>query len=534
MAKKRLILQIGAKSWQDDTPIPENLEWQFINTTDLDNLPLRKPITNQLVIDNIIKDNADKDVSTLDFTEKIKYDFVFLTDSVLGIDLTILDKISDYYTIVCDSKLFTEDETVANFLNRKFAHKLVIEDKIKTLDKFSRSLYQGQYGQKIGLDDVNINHSFLGKVSQEGEIYINFDGDFGEEFGQIINWNYNIVLNERDAMEFWPEFIIEGDCQIELRLARNISGSVADFVDELVYTMEDMKQPIIINSDGNYYLNVSIYAKGKGLIKVGHVHYRYSHQDFGFMSMGGERFADSKRQEFMYYFNPGDYTPPLNVYFSGYRKAEGFEAYGLIKGKKAPFLLFSDPRINGGSFYLGTAEYEAQIEKIIREKLDYLGFDNQQLIMTGASMGTFGALYYGSKLEPHAIIAWKPLVNLGNVAVSNKNNMFGTFFTALDVLLNVTGGTSQAHIDSLNQKFWTSFKQADFSKTTIVLPYMEHEEYDKTAYYDLVTYLGGKGYNVISKGFAGRHNDNFSSVFWFSKQFDQILELDFSRGKDAK
>ena len=43
--------------------------------------------------------------------------------------------------------------------------------------------------------------------------------------------------------------------------------------------------------------------------------------------MGGQRFTDEKRDEFIHYFNPGDMKPPLNVYFSGYRPAEGFEGY---------------------------------------------------------------------------------------------------------------------------------------------------------------------------------------------------------------
>lgn len=42
--------------------------------------------------------------------------------------------------------------------------------------------------------------------------------------------------------------------------------------------------------------------------------------------------------------------PPLNVYFSGYRTAEGFEGYYMMKRMNAPFLLIGDPRVEGGSF----------------------------------------------------------------------------------------------------------------------------------------------------------------------------------------
>ena len=43
------------------------------------------------------------------------------------------------------------------------------------------------------------------------------------------------------------------------------------------------------------------------------------------------------------FLSPGDFKPPLAVYFSGYRPAEGFEGYWMMKNLRCPFLLFSDP-----------------------------------------------------------------------------------------------------------------------------------------------------------------------------------------------
>ena len=57
------------------------------------------------------------------------------------------------------------------------------------------------------------------------------------------------------------------------------------------------------------------------------MHKRWSRLDFGDFILGGHRYTDAERNEFIYYFNPGDLKPPLNVYFSGYRPAEGFEAF---------------------------------------------------------------------------------------------------------------------------------------------------------------------------------------------------------------
>ena len=57
---------------------------------------------------------------------------------------------------------------------------------------------------------------------------------------------------------------------------------------------------------------------------------------------GGQRYNDENGEEFIYYFNPGDLKPPLNVYFSGYRSLEGFEGYFMMNSLDAPFLLIGD------------------------------------------------------------------------------------------------------------------------------------------------------------------------------------------------
>ncbi len=64
---------------------------------------------------------------------------------------------------------------------------------------------------------------------------------------------------------------------------------------------------------------------------------------------------------------------------------------------------------------MGTEELENSIKDTIQHYLDYLGFDNSQLILSGMSMGTFPSMYYGADFEPHAIIIGKPLANVGTI-----------------------------------------------------------------------------------------------------------------------
>lgn len=82
--------------------------------------------------------------------------------------------------------------------------------------------------------------------------------------------------------------------------------------------------------------------KGKGKLRIGAIHKRWSRLEMGQFIMGGQRFTDEKRDEFIHYFNPGDMKPPLNVYFSGYRPAEGFEGYFMMNKMNAPFILIGD------------------------------------------------------------------------------------------------------------------------------------------------------------------------------------------------
>ena len=56
------------------------------------------------------------------------------------------------------------------------------------------------------------------------------------------------------------------------------------------------------------------------------------------------------------------------------------------------------------------------------------------MILSGISMGAYGALYYGCDIKPHAMILGKPLVNIGNVALNEKYLRPGGFPTSLDVL----------------------------------------------------------------------------------------------------
>ncbi|MCW1009217.1 accessory Sec system protein Asp2, partial [Streptococcus anginosus] len=80
--------------------------------------------------------------------------------------------------------------------------------------------------------------------------------------------------------------------------------------------------------------------------------------------------------------------------------------------------------------------FEATIVAKIVEVLDELNFTKDQLILSGMSMGTFGALYYGSFLDPYAIIMARPLVYLGNITRNQRlRRPNDSFKTSMDLTL---------------------------------------------------------------------------------------------------
>lgn len=179
---------------------------------------------------------------------------------------------------------------------------------------------------------------------------------------------------------------------------------------------------------------------------------------------------------------------------------------------------------------MGSKEYEESLVNIIKEHMERLGFSNEELILSGLSMGTYGALYYGCDLLPHAMILGKPLASIGDVAANERLHRPGGFPTSLDVLHYIEGNTDDESIQSLNARFWNKFRAADFRKSKFVVAYMIEDDYDSTAYNRLISNMQSEGVQVYGKGIHGRHNDATGPIAsWFKTQYEQILNNDFSR-----
>ena len=508
MSKDYKILQIGIDNWAHHYDIPKNMDWYYF----CPNSPLA--LRKMMEMDSITKFHA-----------------ILIEDGQYIRDLLPFVHHIEPYTLLYSQDFQTTDLGILDCLKKRCAQAIDFSDPQQLVNDLSTSLFGGGYGDKLFPSTIQIRSSFRGTISYQGLDYVSLEGDFGDDFQQFAYWPDNFIVYKNLPIELWLEFEKQGNCEFRFVIRKIWSGGVDNFFEEEVYSEVDLQKAIVVDSkEEDFFITVSVEARGRGSLKLGNVHQRWSRKQFGKFFLGGNILHDKIRDEINYFFHPGDFKPPLAVYFAGYRPAEGFEGYRMMKNLGCPFLLFSDPRLEGGAFYLGSEELEEKIKDTIRYYLQYLGLTHKDLILSGLSMGTFPALYYGAFFEPKAVIVGKPLANLGTIARRGRLDAPGVFNTSFDVLKHQTGGVSYQHMDDLDRRFWNVFKKADFTQTTFGLSYMKDEDMDSRAYDQLVEHLCYTGAKILSKGTSGRHNDDTATnVAWFLHFYRMILESDFGR-----
>ena len=460
---------------------------------------------------------------------------------VAVIDRVLTDREADILArIVRAYSLFVPDDIPMTdrmeYLMRSRCGSRIARDVLPSFLEEQLPNYFGRpYGEKYDPHTMAIAPGFQGQVYWNGFTETVMEGDFGDHMRQALYWRGNIPVDEGQAIDFWLEYQTEGDVRIELQIVQFAAGSVASIQKIWKFDEAALRQPVTIDNkkkDGPVF--VSLNARGKGTLHVRALHDRYSRRGAGSFLPGGRRIVTGNREEIFAYLDPGDFKPPLCVYFSGYKTMEGFEGYHMMRRMGTPFLLISEARLEGGDFYLGDEEYETCLKKIIEKAMHELGFSPDQVIFSGLSMGTFGALYYGSMIRPGYIIVGKPLVNLGSMAKAERIQRPGGFPTSLDVLWKQYHRLDQEASDQMNQHFWDTFRRTDWTGRSFYIAYMIEDDYDAAAYQDLLSHMQGRGAKVIGKGLHGRHNDDTSGiVFWFLRQFRRVLRDAFGRERES-
>lgn len=453
-----------------------------------------------------------------------EYDVVLIERMISDEEADILQKITRAYCLFfIEGTLMT---TKMRFLNESRCGRELKLDELKDfLSKGIRNYFGRPYGEKFDQHRLIISPNFKGSVKINGYTEVSLNGFFGDDMRQVAFYNGNIPIEAGQAIDLWPEFEKDPGVGIELKLTQFGAGRISEVEKEWIFSEEDMKNVLTIeNPDKGGPVFASFNACGEGNLKIISLHDRYSRRGRGYFLPGGKRKVSSEREELFTYFDPGDMKPPLCVYFSGYKTLEGFEGYFMMRHMGHPFLLISEARLEGGDFYLGSKEYEEMVISSIRSCMDKLGFNNNDLILSGLSMGTFGAMYYASFLKPGNIIIGKPLLSLGNVAKNERIERPGGFPTSLDVLFKEYGSLNDDAVLEMNNRFWDRFDSADWSGVTFYISYMIEDDYDKDAYERLLLHMKA-GSRIIGSGLHGRHNDDTRGIVnWFVKQYRKISD----------
>ena len=360
-----------------------------------------------------------------------------------------------------------------------------------------------------------------GGVSFCGHAELSLEGDFGDHFRRTLEWAKSVRLPANTSWQIWPELRTEGDVQVRLRCffwndgAREAAGSAL---------REDMTKPFYVAAEEDMELAFTLEAVGNGRIHIGPLHLRQTVTGGSVFVRGTQRTVDAGGEELFTCFRSMDRKPPLYVKFSDRRTREGFDGFEELYVRGCPFLVLYDPRLGGGCGYLGTPDYEKMVRQKITGAMGTLGFDNSQVILEGNSLGAAGALYYGASLHPRAMILGRPIVNLGDMALREKLWRPGGFPASLDILQKLEGAAAPENAQHLNQKMQERLENGNLEGTRLVAAYMKEDDYDPSAYMDLLHHLKGKRARVFGKSFEGRHDDGREEVEgWLELQRRRIL-----------
>ena len=507
------LLHIGIIDTRVKYVLPPEVTWFHVAPSECSEVPRRIKEKELPGFEVILLEDEISEIFEMDSVIN-PYSIVFAQKK--GSDLSL-----EFIEFILKKKgFFIDDESVNYFF-------------IRLPQKF----FGGQYGDRLNITTADISRRFIKDITFNGNYCACMEGNFGKEWSSLVAWRNNIPLEKASPLELWLEYTKDESVDVRLVVRSVRSGSRDDVMFSWIFENE-LKDPegfMLLEDYGERgLLSFSLQVKGKGRINVGNLHYRFSHLGYGIYRTGGIKKQDSSKGEIISYFDPMDRKPPLCVYFSGYRTAEGFEGYNMMKALGAPFLLLADPRLEGGAFYMGSKEYEDKVKETIRNCLDELGFTNKELILSGISMGSTGALYYSPDFQPYQVIVGKPLTNMGSIAYNEKYHRPGGFSTSLDVLKGIAGGIGPEEIRKANEYFWDKFDVGDFSDTRFAISYMKEDDYDLTGYEDLVRHLSEREITIYGKGMTGRHNDNTSGVVeWFRSRYDRVFKDAFNRDTNA-
>lgn len=499
------VLQLGEENWietwSDICPLPEFIDWEY-----------REQI-------------ADLKGET--------FDLVFLDRNLYPEEVEPLFWAVRAYCLFVTDRVVCSQATLQSLAERK-GRVISCEHIGQFLAQDARNFYSAKRArEKQYLKELGIAQGFRGAVQWRGVYELVLSGDYGEHYTPLVFWRNSVPVPSGSSVDVWLEYEKDPEISVQLHVKQFAKGEAAALQQQWVIDEAQMQEVLCLqNTLASGELFFSLMGRGSGTLRLRNLHARTSRRGYGHFLPGGERFSTEKGEELFCYFDPGDLKPPLTVFFADRGDGEGFDGYSLMRKWGGPFLLISESRLESGAGYLGSGDYENQIMCAIRAYMKELGFMPQDVVFSGISMGAFGALYYGCEVAPHAILAGKPLADLGDVAMNERLQRPNGFPMSLELLKLHTGRLDADAAASFNQRFWEKFQTSDWSNTQFYICYMLEDDYDAKAYERLLEHLASDEVQVFGKGIHGRHRDNDMEVMkWFENQYQKLLEREYGRKK---
>ncbi|MBZ5970658.1 accessory Sec system protein Asp2 [Leuconostoc gasicomitatum] len=488
------VLQIGADDWTADIDTT-GIDWQY--TTILD-LPTRLAL--------------QKDPYVLEQT------YVVLTDATLSSTL-LSGQISAWpalRTIYFAKKMTPEFQEVLDerrafcIPNRtpEAVQKRIQEDFNFDQIGFSTRFSEQQF---IPMPPTGIH------FKREGRFSAQFSGDFGTTWQQIGTLNTFVGdLMPRVENMIWLDYEQTDTVSVQLQFVFYKDNHMQTVQ---TITGDELRQQHPIGGIDDYQdYQILIFAKGTGQLDLHVLHQRRSRHLLGTLLPGDEWQMTDEHEEVLSYFNPGDRQAPLIVNFSGIRlHVDGFEMRGPFNELGTPYLLFSDVRMQGGAFHIGSEMYEQKVVEIIKKAMKTLHLEPKDVILTGYSMGSFPAMYYAADIKPHAIVVAKPLISLGTLTGKSEFPREVNQDWTLDVRRFLAGRMDPDDTDMLDNILWQHIENVDWSKIAVALFTLKQDEYDGQSLPRLLAFFEENKTHLIHIQEEGTHTAKIPEMITFMK-----------------
>lgn len=486
------VLQIGSDDWTPKMQ-SKDIDWQYTSILDLPTMLA-----------------FQKDPYVLEQS------YVVLTDDVL--DSTLLSSQLDAWpplrTLYFAHEVTPEFQSVLDERRAFFIQE-------NTPEAITKCFQNDLSSEQIGFSTRFSESQFLPLPSEgihfkrEGRFSVQYSGNFGLEWQQIGTLQtYETDFTSTQANLVWLDYSQTGSVEVQVQFVFYKDNDI-----QTIQVIEGaaLRELTTVGGLQDYQAyQILVFARGEGLIDLHALHQRRSRHGLGMLLPGDDWQLTTENEEILSYFNPGDRQAPLIVNFSGLRlHGDAFEMKTSLDELGTPYLLFTDSRIQGGAFDIGTPVYQQAVIDMIKKAMATLNLKPEDVILTGGSMGSFPALYYAADIKPSTVMIAKPILNLGTFTSQAEFAQLFNQDWILDVRRYLVGRMNPEDTEELDQRLWQHIQNVDWSKIKISLFTMSQDEYDGNSLLQLNDFFTAQQATVTHVTAVGSHTDKIPEMISF-------------------